>query len=156
MGLRVVGVDAAAKRGLVVDECGAEAFVAVADGADSAKQVKELTPGGAGVHAVVVATASNAAYATAAGMCRFGGTVVCVGIPEGQPRDLGGLSPQVVVGMELRVIGVAVGGRKEARECLEMAERGIVKVLYRVVGLGELTEVSRPLFFFAFVIFGVV
>jgi len=38
---------------------------------------------------VLVLTAANAAYASSMGMLKFGGTLVCVGLPEGELKVSG-------------------------------------------------------------------
>jgi propanol-preferring alcohol dehydrogenase len=81
LGLRVIGIDAGSKQAFVT-ECGAEVFVDHTQG-KAEEEVKAAT-GGLGVQAVLVLTAANAAYASAMGMLKFGGTLVCVGLPEGE------------------------------------------------------------------------
>ncbi|KAJ9665594.1 hypothetical protein H2201_004286 [Coniosporium apollinis] len=143
MALRVIGVDADEKKDLVM-ESGAEEFVGLGVG-DTVARVKELT-GGLGVHAVLVLTAANAAYAGAMDMLRFGGRCVCVGIPEGDPIPIKGALPQFMVARALSIIGVAVGDRKEAIETLDFAARGIVKTHYRTEKMDKLTDVFQEMF----------
>ena len=81
MGIRVIGIDAGSKRELAT-ECGAEVFIDHTQG-KAEEEVKAAT-GGLGVQAVLVLTAANAAYASSMGMLKFGGTLVCVGLPEGE------------------------------------------------------------------------
>jgi propanol-preferring alcohol dehydrogenase len=139
MAMRVIGVDADAKKKLVLDS-GAEHFVGLSEG-DTAAKVLELT-GGMGVQSAIVLTAANAAYASAPQMLKFGGRVVCVGLPEGEMKPIATAFPQVLIAREQSIVGVAVGNRKEAIETLEMAARGIVKTHYRTVKMDKLTEVS--------------
>ena len=49
--------------------------------------MKKVT-GGLGAQAVIVCTASNRAYAQALDFLRFGGTLVCVGMPEGESQPI--------------------------------------------------------------------
>lgn len=81
MGIRVVGIDAGSKKDLAT-ECGAEVFIDHTQGKVE-EEVKKVT-GGLGVQAVLVLTAANAAYASGMGLLKFGGTLVCVGLPEGE------------------------------------------------------------------------
>jgi alcohol dehydrogenase, propanol-preferring len=83
MALRIIGIDHGSKEKLVKD-CGAEAFIDITkhDNKSIEAQVKKVT-GGLGASSVIVCTASNRAYAQAIGFLRFGGTLVCVGMPEG-------------------------------------------------------------------------
>jgi alcohol dehydrogenase, propanol-preferring len=139
MALRVIGVDANSKKQLVLDS-GAEHFVGLSEG-DAVAKVKELT-GGLGVQAVLVLTAANAAYASAPQMIKFGGRVVCVGLPEGDMKPIATAFPQLLVAKAQSIVGVAVGNRKEAIETLDLARRGIVKTHYRVEKMDQLTQVS--------------
>lgn len=142
MAMRVIGVDADEKKDLVM-KSGAEHFVGLSAG-DTAKAVVELT-GGIGVQAVLVLTAANAAYATAPPMLKYGGTLVCVGLPEGDMKPIATAFPQVLIAKEQRIIGSAVGNRREAIETLDMARRGIVKTHYRVEKMDKLTEVFEEM-----------
>ncbi len=85
-------------------------------------------------------TASNAAYAQALGFLKFGGTLVCVGIPEGEPVPIGGADPASMLVQELRIVGSAVGNRKDAIETMKMAARGIVKTQFTVEPMSKLTS----------------
>lgn len=146
MGMRVIGIDHSSKESLAL-ESGAEHFIAfdkLAEGGKLADVVKEKT-GGLGAKGVVVCTASNAAYASALDMLCFQGTLVCVGIPEGEPVEIKGAMPGQLLARELRIVGSAVGNRKDAIECLELAARGIVKMHYKTVKKEELTDVFHQM-----------
>lgn len=95
---------------------------------------------GMGAAGVVMCTASNAAYGQALGFLRFGGTLVCVGVPEGDPVPIAGADPASLLVQEKRIVGSAVGNRKDAIETMNLAARGIVKTHYEVVGMSKLTE----------------
>ena len=97
MALRVIGIDAPSKKSLILDS-GAEHFISISDHDDKSigEEVVKLT-GGLGAHAVIVCTASNRAYAQAMDMLRFDGTIVCVGMPEGEPVAIQKAFPQVIV-----------------------------------------------------------
>ena len=143
MAMRVIGIDAPAKRGVVLD-CGAEHFLDVTaydDDAAIAAEVVKLT-GGLGAQAVIVCTASNRAYAQALDFIKFDGTVVCVGMPEGKPEPIAKSFPQVMVFKQANITAVAVGTRKDAIEVLDFAARGIVKTHFRTEKMEKLTEVS--------------
>ncbi|KAI0483047.1 GroES-like protein [Xylariaceae sp. FL0804] len=146
MGLRVIGVDAGTKRDLVL-ECGAEHFIdhtSASGGDDVTAEVKRLT-GGLGAKAVLVLTAANAAYAAAMDLLSFGGTIVAVGLPEGKPVPIGNATPQKLIAKAARIVGIAVGNRKEAVETLQMAERGVIKTELRVVKMDEMTKVFEEM-----------
>jgi propanol-preferring alcohol dehydrogenase len=86
MALRIIGIDHGSKEKLVKD-CGAEVFFDITkfDDKTLAEEVKKAT-GGLGASAVIVCTASNGAYAQALNFLKFGGTLVCVGMPEGDSK----------------------------------------------------------------------
>jgi alcohol dehydrogenase, propanol-preferring len=143
IGLRVIGVDSAEKEKLVKDS-GAEHFIAVGGEKSTADQVKELT-GGLGAHAVLVMTAANAAYAEACDLLRFGGTCVCVGIPEHKPVPIGSALPQFMIAKELKIVGVAVGDRRDAIEALDFAARGLVKTHIKIEKMDKLTQIFQDM-----------
>ena len=71
--MRVIGVDSASKRDLVLDS-GAELFIDHLQGHED-ELVKAATDG-LGAQAVLVLTAANSAYASGMSMLRFGGEKV--------------------------------------------------------------------------------
>lgn len=142
MALRVIGIDADAKKDFVL-QSGAEHFIGLSEG-DTAAKVNELT-GGLGVQAAIVLTAANGAYASAPQMIKFGGRVVCVGLPEGDMQPIATAFPQVLVAKAQSIVGVAVGNRKEAIETLEMAARGVVKTHLKVEKLENLTQIFEDM-----------
>ena len=136
MGFRMLGIDVGEKEELS-KKCGAEAFIDLSkygrDKEGSAKlaaEVKKITGGGAA--AVVVCTASNAAYGQALDFLKFNGTLVAVGIPEGDVQPIANADPAKLIVQQLNVVGSAVGNRIQAIETLEMAARGIVKTHIKV------------------------
>ena len=143
MALRVIGIDAPAKKHVVMN-CGAEHFIDVTahDDTSIVEEVLKLT-GGLGASAVIVCTASNKAYAQALDFLRFDGTLVCVGMPEGPPQPIAKSFPQALVFKQANIAAVAVGTRRDAIECLDFAARGIVKTHFRTEKMEKLTEVSR-------------
>ncbi|TKA81105.1 Alcohol dehydrogenase 2 [Cryomyces minteri] len=143
IGLRVIGIDHGSKEKLVTDS-GAEAFIDHTKG-DAEEEVKKLT-GGMGAHAVIVLTAANGAYASAMDLLRFGGTLVCVGIPEGDPLPVAKAYPQILIAKAQRIVGVAVGDRQEAIETLDLAARGVVKSHFRTAKMDELTAIFEDMF----------
>ncbi|KAI8626652.1 alcohol dehydrogenase-like protein [Xylariaceae sp. FL1651] len=140
MGFRVIGIDMPGKRDGVL-ESGAEHFIDITafDDGTIGKEVKRLT--GYGAKAVIACTASNKAYGQALSMLRFGGTLVCVGMPEGDPVPIANAYPSAMVAKMHKIVSVAVGNRREAAETLEMATRGVVKFPVRTVGMKDLQSV---------------
>ena len=85
MGFRMIGIDMGEKEKLSKD-CGAEVFIDLTKfsrdkegSAKLAEEVKKAT-GGLGAAAVVVCTASNAAYGQGLDFLKFNGTMVAVGV----------------------------------------------------------------------------
>ncbi|KAI3324785.1 alcohol dehydrogenase-like protein [Xylariaceae sp. AK1471] len=144
MGFRIIGIDMPSKKEGVM-ESGAEHFIDASafDDDGIAKEVKRLT--GHGAAAVIVCTASNKAYAQALPMLRFGGSLVCVGMPEGDPEPIANAFPAVMIPKHHKIVTSAVGNRREAIETLEMAARGVVKFPVRTVGMGELQSVFEDM-----------
>ncbi|KAK0516368.1 hypothetical protein JMJ35_000971 [Cladonia borealis] len=145
MAHRVIGIDHPSKKSLILDS-GAEHFISITDHDDKTigEEVVKLT-GGLGAHAVIVCTASNRAYAQAMDMLRFDGTIVCVGMPEGEPKPIEKAFPQVMVFKQANISAVAVGTRRDAIECLDFAARGVVKVHHREEKMEKLGEVFQEM-----------
>lgn len=145
MALRIIGIDDGSKEKLVKD-CGAEHFLDVTKYNDEtiAEEVKKLT-GGLGASAVIVCTASNKAYAQGLELLRFGGTLVCVGMPEGESLPIANAFPAALVFKELTIRGSAVGCQRDALEVLDMAARGIVKTRSRMEKMDQLTNVFQEM-----------
>lgn len=102
MALRIIGIDHGSKEELV-KKCGAEAFFDITkfDNATLTAEVKKVT-GGLGASAVLVCTAANGAYAQALDFLRFGGTLVCVGMPERDPMPIANAFPAKIVSNDHR------------------------------------------------------
>ncbi|KUI53528.1 Alcohol dehydrogenase 2 [Cytospora mali] len=143
IGLRVIGIDSGSKRDFVL-ESGAEHFIDFTASKDVAKDVMNLTDG-LGAHAVINLTASNSAYALGMDLLRFGGTLVCAGIPEGDPVPIAKAFPQLLIGKSLKIVGIAVGDRKDAIEVLDLAARGVIKTHFRNEKMENLTEVFEQM-----------
>ncbi|KAI1328902.1 alcohol dehydrogenase-like protein [Xylariaceae sp. FL0255] len=144
MGLRVVGIDTTTKKESVLAG-GAEYFIdhTKFDDTTIGAEVKKLT--GLGAKAVICCTASNKAYGQCISMLRFGGTLVCVGIPEGEPVPIGNVYARDMVSQMYQIVGSAVGNRREAAETLEIAARGIIKFPVKTVGMSELQSVFEDM-----------
>lgn len=76
---------------------------------------------------------------------RFGGTLVCVGLPEGEFKPIAKAFPQCMVPKAQKIVGVAVGDRQEAIETLDLAARGIIKTHFRTERLENLTQVFEEM-----------
>lgn len=67
--------------------------------------------------------------------------MVCVGIPEGKLEPIASAVPAVLLVNEKKIVGSAVGNRKDAIETMQLAARGIVKTRFTVEPMSKLTEV---------------
>ncbi|KAH3984085.1 hypothetical protein HBI24_055440 [Parastagonospora nodorum] len=143
IGHRVIGIDHSSKKDLVM-ESGAEHFIPVDGTEDMVAAVQGLTEG-LGAHAVVVCTANNAAYGNSLDLLRFGGRVVCVGIPEGDVVPMKCASPGLMVLKSLQIVGSAVGDRREAIETMDFAKRGIIKTHFRTEKMEKLTSIFEEM-----------
>lgn len=131
MGLRVIGVDHSSKAALV-RESGAEAFIAFDEVPDVVEAIVQAS-GGLGVHAAINLTPSMPAYDQGLRCLRFGGRLVAIGIPEGDMQPIASANAQTLIFKELSILGVAVGNRQEAIECLDMMARVSLLFLFSSV-----------------------
>ncbi|PYH89734.1 NAD(P)-binding protein [Aspergillus ellipticus CBS 707.79] len=114
IGLRMIAIDYGDKKAFA-EECGANTYIDVSQfGPDEESQlaaaIKQTTPDGLGAAAVIVYISGNDAYAAAVRYMRFGGTVVCVGVPEGRPVPIATADPATLISQELRIVGSCRGG----------------------------------------------
>lgn len=144
------GIDSGSKRSLAM-KSGAEAFFDFSSypAPNSAKllatDVIAATSFHDGAAAVIVCTASNASYAQALSFLQVGGTVVCLGIPEGARQPIATADPSSILEKDLIILGSSVGNRKDAIEVLDMAARGIVKTHFEVRPMSQLEQVFREM-----------
>lgn len=145
MGYRMIGIDVGQKQAFI-KSCGAEAAIDITqfpsgdNNAAITEEVMRLTDG-EGASAVVLCSASNAAYGQALGFLRFNGVLVCVGVPGGKLTPIAGAYPSVMVVKQLSIRGSTVGNRNDALATLEMAKRGIVKTHISLEEMGNLDNV---------------
>jgi len=78
-------------------------------------------------------------------LLRFGGTLVCVGLPEGELKPIATAYPQVMVAKAQKIVAVAVGDRKEAMETLDLAARGVIKTHFRTEPMENLTKIFEEM-----------
>lgn len=145
MAYRVIGIDHGSKE-IFVKDCGAEVFIDMTNFSDEAiaNEVKRVT-GGLGASAVILCAGSNKAYGQALSMLSFGGVMVCVGMPEGQPVPISTACPGIIAAANAHIIGSTIGSQREAIEVLDFAARGIVKTRIRVEKIDKLEEVFRQM-----------
>jgi propanol-preferring alcohol dehydrogenase len=141
---RIIGIDHGSKRDLVL-ESGAEAFVDFTQFDDDGivAEVKRITGGGA--KAAICVTGNNKAYAQALGVLGLGGTLVCVGMPEGEQQVLAGAFPAAFILRGINITYASVGTRKDTIEVLDFARRGIVRSHHQLKKMEDLTQVFEDM-----------
>ncbi len=141
---RIIGIDHGSKRDLVL-ESGAEAFVDFIQFDDQGivTEVRRIT--GGGVKAAICVTGNNKAYAQALAILGLGGTLVCVGMPEGEQQVLAGAFPAAFILRGINITYASVGTRKDAVEVLDFAKRGIVRSHHQLKKMEDLTQVFEDM-----------
>ena len=145
LSFRIIGVDHGSKEALV-RESGAEEFIDVTkfDDTTIVEEVKRLTKG-RGAKAAISCTGNNRAYSQALAMLADGGTLVCAGVPEGQPVEIGGALPSTMIARCLTIRGVSMGNKKDAKDIMDFAARGVVKTHNRIETMENLTQVFKEM-----------
>jgi propanol-preferring alcohol dehydrogenase len=111
MGYRVVALDVANKAALC-REAGAEHFIDVttfSDDEELCRSVISLTDGGARL--ALACSSSNRAYAQAISYLDVAGTLLCLGVPEGDPQPIQTASVARIVSRQLRIVGMSTRHR---------------------------------------------
>jgi alcohol dehydrogenase, propanol-preferring len=106
-----------------------------------AADVRAVTPDGQGAAAVLVCVDDNDAYSQAMGFLRFGGTLICVGLPGGDPVQIPGATPAELVFQEKKIVGSLMGDRRDAVQVLDMAARGLVKPCVSLEPMSNISDV---------------
>ena len=139
-GLQVLAIDHGSK----ADFClglGADAFLDFTQykGDELAMEAKRVT--GGGCRAMMVCNASSHAYDQALDMVRYAGTLVCVGVPEIDPRPIKQALPWKLIVNQFNIKGAVTGNRKQAIQCLQPAARGLIKPAIRIEPMSSLTQI---------------
>ncbi|KAJ4394807.1 hypothetical protein N0V93_004027 [Gnomoniopsis smithogilvyi] len=141
MGYRVIAVDAGAEKGRYALQEGAEHYVDIlnpevmANGVGA--EVKKLSSG-LGAPAVIVCAGAGAAYQSAMDMLAPFGTLMCLGIPP--PPQTFSIHPLQFIQYGYRIMGSAVGTRRDTIEALEFVQRGLVKPKVQWAELERMAE----------------
>ncbi|KAG9229957.1 alcohol dehydrogenase [Amylocarpus encephaloides] len=145
-GLRVIAIDHGSKSDLI-KTCGAEAFLDFTKYNDEQLEetIKKDITGGRGAHAVMVVTAANKSYELALRFLKPLGTLVCIGMPEGAAVPIQSAHPARITNQQYRIVGSAIGNRKEAVEALGFVARGLVKCHYRLEKLENLSKIFEDM-----------
>lgn len=99
-------------------------------------EIKSITSGGA--HSAVVTSASGSGYQQAVDYLRAGGTLMAVGLPGKSTLEA---SIFFTVFKSISILGSYVGNRQDAKEAIDIAALGHVKVHFELKGLKDLEEV---------------
>ena len=110
-GAWVCGIDVQDSKLELAKECGADLVLNVGAGPVH-KEIKKL----GGMHVVLVASGSKAAYESSLRYLRKGGTLVIVGM---SPEPIS-VSTVAMIGLEARIIASSVGTRDDLREMLAL------------------------------------
>ncbi|UZJ57205.1 hypothetical protein CBS101457_006525 [Exobasidium rhododendri] len=138
VGAKVIGIDTGAEKEALSRSLGCEEFIDFKKVPDLVQAVKDVTSDGMGPYAAIVAASNASAYEQALDYLRPRGTLVAVGLPPSTD-----IKANVfwTVFKALHIVGSYVGNRQDAVECLDIAARGKVKVIYKTVGLSDLPQV---------------
>ncbi|THV02641.1 GroES-like protein [Dendrothele bispora CBS 962.96] len=136
-GLRVIAIDTGAEKKELCLKLGAEKWIDFKESKDIVKDVLDIT-GGVGAHSAVVTSASSSGYVQAIDYLRAGGTLMAVGLPGTAKLDA---SIFFTVFKSISVLGSYVGNRQDAREAIDIAARGQVKVHFASRPLADLKDV---------------
>jgi propanol-preferring alcohol dehydrogenase len=149
-GLRVLAIDSAAKEAFV-RACGAEEFLAVETYSPDVEHGSELVraaisiTGGQGATAAVVCTGVSTAFSRGLEILKFNGTLVVVGVQEGEELPISSASPNTFLFTQRSIVGSSVGNRKDAFDIMELAARGIVKPQFDLKPMEKLQETFQAM-----------
>ncbi|KAK7443536.1 alcohol dehydrogenase [Stygiomarasmius scandens] len=136
-GLRVIAVDTGAEKKELCLKLGAEKWIDFKESKDIVQDIRDAT-GGQGAHSAVVTSAASSGYTQAVDYLRPGGTLMAVGLP-GQAKLEASIFFTVLKGIS--ILGSYVGNRQDAREAIDIAARGQVKVHFVSRPLADLKDV---------------
>ncbi|ESK84817.1 mannitol-1-phosphate dehydrogenase [Moniliophthora roreri MCA 2997] len=135
-GLRVIAVDTGNEKRDLCLRLGAEKFIDFKESKNIVEEIMAIT--GSGAHSAVVTSASSSGYTQAIDYLRPGGTLMAVGLPGKATLDA---SIFFTVFKSIKILGSYVGNRQDAREAIDIAARGGVKVHFVTKPLAELKDV---------------
>lgn len=107
-------------------------------GENLVQDVRAVTPGGLGAHAVILLAASEKPFQQATEYVRSRGTVVAIGLPANAFLKAPVLS--TVVRM-ISIKGSYVGNRQDGVEALEFFNRGLIKAPFKKAPLKDLPHI---------------
>ncbi|PBK67773.1 related to ADH1-alcohol dehydrogenase I [Armillaria ostoyae] len=136
-GLRVIAIDSGEEKKELCKKLGADVWIDFRESKDIVADVKAATDG-LGAHSAVVTAASSSGYTQAVDYLRNGGTLMAVGLPGEAKLEA---SIFFTVFKSISILGSYVGNRQDAREAMDIAARGEVKVHFVCKEIEELKDV---------------
>ncbi|KAI5963645.1 ADH1 [Candida pseudojiufengensis] len=138
MGLRVIGIDGGEDKAKSAKNLGADEFIDFTKSEDVAKDVIEITNGGA--HACINVSTSEKAIQQSVSYVRPNGTVVLIGLPPNASINVNIL---MAVLKQVTIKGSYVGTRWDTTEAIDIFARGLINCPITVVGLSEVPNVFK-------------
>ncbi|KAI1608289.1 alcohol dehydrogenase [Exophiala viscosa] len=138
MGYRVIAIDLGDAKREYCLELGAEEYFDATK--VDASAIQQLT-GGYGAAAVLMMANSAKAYEAGLEFVAPYGAFVCVGIPP--PEQKVRFHPLLGISKNIRIIGSAVGTRKDIWDAIDFVKRGVVTPRVEKAALDDLTEISK-------------
>lgn len=135
MGYRVLAIDIGKKEYCL--SIGAESYIEVTD---MTIDLVHKTIGG-GASAVIVTAGSSKAYQSAIELIAPLGTLVAVGIPTFDQRL--SFHPILCIDKGIKIVGSAVGTRKDILEAIEFVKRGAIKPQIELTTLDNLNDIAQ-------------
>ncbi|KUJ19818.1 alcohol dehydrogenase [Mollisia scopiformis] len=146
IGAQVIALDHGSKKSFC-EELGADAFVDFTKFETDEELKEEVWKiSKSGVKTVLCCVSGNRAYEQSMDFLGFRGTLVCLGVPPA-----GGLGASLasrvnaMIMSELTIFAIKSGNRQDAKECLDIAARGLVKTHYKLRGMDELTAIFHEM-----------
>lgn len=136
LGLRVIAVDGGSEKDAVTKKLGAEVYIDFTK-QNTVEAVAKAT-GGLGASAAIMFAPYESSYNQGIDMVGVQGTVVCVGLPEGDVEIR--VAPAKLIFKLARIVGTLVGTRVDIIEALDFAARGKVSYPYHVVKPEQVVE----------------
>ncbi|KAK0116422.1 hypothetical protein ONS95_013442 [Cadophora gregata] len=125
---------------------GADAFVdftKFSSDEDITAEVKRIAP--KGVKTVIACATPTRSYDQCIGFLGFRGTLVCLGVPENDRKPIKGAEAFTLLNNELSIMSLKAGNRLEAKECLELVARGLVKTHYELRPMDSISDIFKEM-----------
>ncbi|CAG8055484.1 unnamed protein product [Penicillium nalgiovense] len=138
MGLRTVAIDSGDEKRVMCQKLGSEAYIDFKQSKDIVSDVKAVTPGGLGAHAVLLLAVSEKPFQEAVEYARPRGAIVAIGMPAN--AFLKAPVFETVVKM-IDIKGSYVGNRQDDVEAVDFFARGLINAPFKTAPLKNLPNV---------------